>query len=93
VAQGCQQRSLSGSLVLSNVTPACSGGHHLCGAVSLLLFSPLRECKQRIGAGHAQRLEMLEIAGEQQQASVLGQCCDGHVGKAGVAAFCHGGIR
>ncbi len=55
--------------------------------------SAFRRSNQGVGTGHAQRLEVLEISCKQQQIGVLGQRCNGYIGKAGVTALRHGGIR
>ena len=52
-----------------------------------------RQCDQRVSTGHTQRLEVLEVAGQQEQASVLGQRRNCDIGKPWVAALRHGGIR
>ena len=55
-----------------------------------LLFR--RQCDQRVSAGHAQRLEVFEVAGQQEQTRVLSQGRNRDIGKTGVAALRDGGI-
>ena len=57
------------------------------------ISSPCRQCDQGVSAGHAQWLKVFEIAGQQQQASVLGHRRYRDIGKTGVAALCSGSIR
>ena len=51
------------------------------------------QCDQWVSTGHTQRLEVLEVAGQQQQAGVLGQRRNRDISKTWVAALRHGGIR
>ena len=55
-----------------------------------LLFR--RQCDQRVSAGHAQRLKVSEVAGQQEQTRVLSQGRNRDIGKTGVAALRDGGI-
>ena len=50
------------------------------------------QINQWVKAFHAQRRKVLEVASEQHQASMLCQCGNGHIGKAGMATLGHGGI-
>jgi hypothetical protein len=63
---------------------------HLFGAQSA---SVRRQRNERVSAGHAQGLKVLEMAGgQEQQARLLCQRRDGDVGKTGVATLCDGGL-